>query len=361
MKVIAYDPYLSPERALELGVTKVELDDLFACADAITLHTPLVESTKNIISREQLAMTQKGVIIINCARGGLVDETALKDALESGHVRAAALDVFAVGPAKDNPLFGVKNFIATPHLGASTLQAQENVAVQVAEQMSDYLLTGAISNALNTPSISAEDAPRLGPWVDLADKLGSLMGQLLHEPARAVEITYKGEITSLNTNPLSASALAGLIRSVMPDVNMVSAPIMAKERGIALTESYVDEARRADSLMRITVETRKRKFAITGTIYRSEPRIIRLFGVPMDAGFSEHMLYVRNEDKPGFIGDLGRILGEAKVNIATFPLGRTEKGAEAVCLVSVDEKVADNVIVALKDIHHVKIVDRVNL
>lgn len=361
MKVIAFDPYLTDERAVELGVQKVELDALFQRADAITLHTPLVESTRNIVNRARLGMTKPGLILVNCARGGLVDEEALKDALEAGHVRAAALDVFAVEPAKQHALFGTPGFVATPHLGASTNEAQENVAVQVAEQMADYLLTGAISNAINTPSISAEEAPRLKPWVDLADKLGTMMGQLLHEPAQAIQITYKGSITALNTNPMSAAALAGLLKAAMPEVNMVSAPVLAKERGITLTESYVDEAERAESLIRLTVETAQRKFAIVGTIYRGEPRIVRLFGVTMDAAFSPSMLYIRNDDKPGFIGEVGRILGDAKVNIATFSLGRMDQGGEAVCLISVDGDVSDETAAAITAIDQVKIVDRVRM
>ncbi len=361
MKVIAFDPYLTEERAVKLGVEKVELDALFQRADAITLHTPLVEGTKNIVSRERLGMTKKGIIIVNCARGGLVDEEALKDALDAGHVRAAALDVFAVEPAKEHPLFGTPNFIATPHLGASTLEAQENVAVQVAEQMADFLLTGAVSNALNTPSISAEEAPRLKPWVDLAGKLGTLMGQLLHSPALNVELTYKGEITKLNTKPMSAAALAGLLKTAMPEANMVSAPVLAKERGIEVKESYIDEAERADSLIRLTVETKERKFAIVGTIYRGEPRIVRLFGVPMDSAFSSNMLYIRNDDRPGFIGELGGVLGRNKVNIATFSLGRIAEGAEAVCLVSVDDTVSEDVAKQIADIEQVKIVDIVSL
>ena len=361
MKVIAFDPYLTEERAVKLGVEKVELDDLFKRADAITLHTPLVESTKGIVSRERLGMTKKGVIIINCARGGLVDEEALKDALDHGHVRAAALDVFAVEPAKQHPLFGTPNFIATPHLGASTLEAQENVAVQVAEQMADYLLTGAVTNALNTPSISAEEAPRLKPWVDLADKLGTMMGQLLHSPVKTVELKFKGTITELNTKPMTAAALAGLLKNAMPEANMVSAPVLAKERGIELTESYVDEAERAESLIRLTVETEERKFAIVGTIYRGEPRIVRLFGVPMDAAFAEYMLYIRNDDRPGFIGKLGNLLGEAKINIATFSLGRMEEGSEAVCLIAIDDRAPDGLCDQIATIDHVKIVDAVCL
>jgi len=359
MKVIGFDPYLTEERAVKLGIEKVELDELVERADAITLHTPLVESTRNIISRERIAKMKKGIIIVNCARGGLVDEEALKDALETGHVRAAALDVFAVEPAETNILFGTNNFVATPHLGASTLEAQENVAVQVAEQMSDYLLTGAVTNALNTPSISAEEAPRLKPWVDLADKIGTMVGQLVDEAVTAVEITYKGQITELNTTPMSAAALAGLLKKAMPEVNMVNAPVFANERGIDIKESYVEKAERAESLIRITVETKARKFATVGTIYRGEPRLVRIFGVPMDAGFAEHMLYVRNEDKPGFIGELGRILGENKVNIATMSLGRMDDGTpEAVCLVSVDSPVSDKVANALRAVDQVK---RVNV
>lgn len=361
MKVIAFDPYLTPERAVKLGVEKVELEDLFKRADAITLHTPLVEGTKNIVSRKHLGMTKKGVVIINCARGGLVDEDALKDALDAGHVRAAALDVFAVEPAESHPLFGTPNFIATPHLGASTIEAQENVAVQVAEQMADYLLTGAVSNALNTPSISAEEAPRLKPFVDLADKLGRLMGQLLHEPAKSIELTYKGSVASLNTKPMTAAALAGMLKVAMPDANMVNAPVLAKDRGIEITESFVDEAERAESLIRIMVETKTRKFAVVGTIYRGEPRIVRLFGVQMDAGFSDNMLYVRNDDRPGFIGKLGNILGEAGVNIATFSLGRMAQGGEAVCLIAVDGEVDAPTREKIRKIDQVKIVDFVSM
>ena len=269
--------------------------------------------------------------------------------------------MFAVEPAKEHPLFGTPNFIATPHLGASTLEAQENVAVQVAEQMADYLLTGAVSNALNTPSISAEEAPRLKPFVDLADKLGTMTGQLLHAPMKSVEFTYKGAVTELNTNPMTAAALAGLIKAAMPEVNMVSAPGLAKERGIEVKESYVDEAERAESLIRLTVETTERKYVVVGTIYRGEPRIVRLFGVPMDSAFAPNMIYVRNEDKPGFIGDLGQILGENKVNIATFSLGRMAKGDEAVCLVSVDGDVSDAVAAQIADLDRVKIVDVVSM
>lgn len=361
MKVIAFDPYLTPERAIKLGVEKVELEQLFRRADAITLHTPLVDGTRGIVSREMLAITKKGVMIVNCARGGLVDEDALKDALDAGHVRAAALDVFAVEPAKENALFGTPNFIATPHLGASTLEAQENVAVQIAEQMADYLLTGSVSNALNTPSISAEEAPRLRPFVDLAQKLGTMMGQLLRDPIFSAEIAYKGEVTKLNTGPMTAAALSGILSETMPDVNAVSAPGLAKDCGIEVKESYVDTAERADSLIRISVETKERVFAIVGTIYRGEPRIVRLFGVPMDAAFADKMLYVRNSDKPGFVGALGALLGENGINIATFSMGRMKVSGEAVCLVAVDTDISEALQTSISAIPQVLIVNSVNI
>ncbi len=237
MKVIAYDPFLSAERALDLGVEKVELDELWRRADFITLHTPLTDKTRNIINAETLAPTKKGVRLINCARGELVDEAALREALKSGHVAGAALDVFREEPATQNPLFGLPNVVCTPHLGASTMEAQENVALQVAEQMSDYLLRGAISNAVNFPSISAEEAPKLKPFVALAEKLGSFAGQLTETGIKQVQISYEGVVAQMNTKALTSAAIAGLLRPMLQDVNVVSAPIVAKERGIVVEET----------------------------------------------------------------------------------------------------------------------------
>ncbi len=341
MKVMAYDPYLTPERAVELGVEKVELDDLLSRADAISLHTPLTDSTRGIISRKALSKTRRGLILVNAARGGLVDEQALKDALDSGHVGAAALDVFENEPAKDNPLFGTKNFIATPHLGASTVEAQINVAVQIAEQMSDYLLNGAVTNALNMPSISAEDAPRLKPFVNLATKLGALAGQLMEEPIKKIRLLYMGNVAELNTRPMTASALSGLLSPMMSEVNMVSAPFVAEERGIEVIEATTMDADNHDNQIRIILDLGSREVEIAGTIYGGEPRLVDLFGVKMDADFARYMLYVRNDDRPGFIGALGSLLGDNNVNIATFFLGRDEQGGRALCLVSVDEPIGE--------------------
>src|ERR1700677_1169151 len=241
MKVIASHPFLSAERAIKLGVEKVELDELLRRADFITLHTPLTDKTRNIINAETLALTKKGVRLINCARGELIDETALIDALKSGHVAGAAFDVFREEPATQSPFFALPHVGCTPHLGASTMEAQENVALQVAEQMSDYLLRGAITNAVNFPSISAEEAPKLKPFVELAEKLGSFAGQLTETGIKKVQISYEGGVSQMNTKALTSAAVAGLLRPMLQDVNVVSAPIIAKERGIAVEETRRDE------------------------------------------------------------------------------------------------------------------------
>jgi D-3-phosphoglycerate dehydrogenase len=354
MKVIAYDPFLSPERAVAIGVEKAELDELLARADVISLHVPLTDKTKNILSRENLAKTKKGVIIINAARGGLVDEASLLDALKSEHVAAAAFDVFTVEPAKENPLFGAPNFIATPHLGASTSEAQENVALQVAEQMSDYLITGAVTNALNMPSISAEEAPRLKPFAALAEKLGAFAGQIVDEGLDEVAIEYEGDVARLNMRPLTAAALAGLLRPLLQDVNMVSAPALLKERGAPLTESTRDASPTYDSLIRIKVKTGGGWRTLAGAVIAGQPRIVEVKGMSLEAPFAPFTLYINNSDKPGFIGALGTLLGDAKINIATFHLGREAAGAEAIALVGVDQDISEAVLAKIRALPQVR-------
>jgi len=354
MKVIAYDPFLSPERAVAIGVEKVELDEVLARADVISLHVPMTEKTKNILSRENLAKTKRGVMIVNAARGGLVDEAALLDALKSEHVAAAAFDVFTVEPAKENPLFGAPNFIATPHLGASTNEAQENVALQVAEQMSDYLLTGAVTNALNMPSISAEEAPRLKPFAALAEKLGAFAGQVVDEGLEAVEIEFEGDVAKLNMKPLTAAALAGVLRPLLQDVNMVSAPALLKERGIGLTESTRESSPTYDSLIRIKVKTGGKWRRVAGAVIAGAPKIVEVKEMQLEAPFHPVMLFINNSDKPGFIGALGTLLGDAKINIATFHLGRESEGEDAIALVGVDQVVPDDVIAKIKALPQVR-------
>ena len=355
MKVIAFDPFLSPERAKDIGVEKVELDDLFKRADFITLHTPLTDKTKNIIDATSLAKTKKGVRIINCARGGLVDEAALAEALKSGHVAGAAFDVFVEEPAKTNILFGLPNVICTPHLGASTTEAQENVALQVAEQMSDYLLTGAISNAVNFPSITAEEAPKLKPFVELAEKLGSFAGQLTEGAIAKVTITYEGAVAEMKIKALTSAALSGLLRPMLGDVNVVSAPVVAKERGMVVDEIARAAVSDYESLITVSVATDTQERAVSGTVYADgKPRLVDIKGIRVDAEFAKSMIYVTNEDKPGFIGKFASLLGDAKVNIATFHLGRNKPGGDAIALVEVDGDVPAAAIDAIAKLPHVK-------
>jgi D-3-phosphoglycerate dehydrogenase / 2-oxoglutarate reductase len=337
MKVVAYDPFLSPERALELGVEKVDLPELIRRADFVTLHTPLTDKTRNIIDAPALAAMKKGVRIINCARGGLVEENALRAALDSGHVAGAAFDVFTEEPATQNPLFGHPNVVCTPHLGASTMEAQENVALQVAEQMSDYLLRGAISNAVNFPSITAEEAPKLKPFIDLAEKLGSFAGQLTESGITRVQLTYEGAVAEMKTKALTSAALAGLLRPMLQDVNVVSAPIVAKERGIAVEETTRQVEGDYDSLITLTITTQRQTRHVSGTVYHDgRPRIVNIKGIRMEAEFGPSMLYVANKDKPGFVGRFASLLGDAGINIATFHLGRQSQGGDAIALVEVD-------------------------
>jgi D-3-phosphoglycerate dehydrogenase / 2-oxoglutarate reductase len=356
MKVIAYDPFLSSERAVKLGVEKVELDDLLARSDVISLHTPLTDKTRNILSADAIAKTKKGVIIVNAARGGLVDEAALRAALENGQVAAAGFDVFITEPAKENVLFGAPNFVATPHLGASTNEAQENVALQVAEQMSDFLLSGAVTNALNMASITAEEAPRLKPFSALIEKLGSFAGQVADDGLEAVEIEYEGDVAHLNTRPLTAIALASLMRPLMPDVNMVSAPDVLKQKGTPLTESKRETSPIYGSLIRIRVLTGGSWRTLAGVVNAGSAKIVEVKGMPLEAEFHPVMLFINNQDKPGFIGALGTMLGEANINIATFHLGRQSEGRDAIAIVGVDQMVPEGLQQALRELSHVRYV-----
>lgn len=354
MRVIAYDPYLSPERAADLGIEKVELNDLLSRADFVTLHTPLTNETRNIISADAINRMKKGARLINCARGGLVDEHALKAALESGHLAGAALDVFEEEPAKSNVLFGCDKVVATPHLGASTAEAQENVALQVAEQISDYLLTGAITNALNMPSITAEEAHRVKPWIALAEKLGLFAGQLTDTSILGVDILYEGTAGSLNTRALTQAVLAGLLKPALADVNMVNAPIVARERGIKVSETRRDRQGIYEGYIKVSVQAEAMTRNAAGTVFSDgRPRLIQVKGINLDAEFAPHMLYVTNEDKPGFIGRLGTALGDARVNIASFALGRSAPGADAIALVEVDGELGEKV---LSDIRRLPLV-----
>ena len=345
MKVVAYDPFLGQEKADKMGVEKVELDELLTRADFITLHVPLTDQTRNILSKENLEKTKKGVRIINCARGGLVDEAALAELLTSGHVAGAGFDVFADEPATDNPLFNLPNVVCTPHLGAATTEAQENVALQVAEQMADYLLTGAVTNALNMPSVTAEEAKVMAPWIKLSDHLGSFIGQMTDEPIKAINILYDGVVSEMNLEALTCSAVAGIMKSVNPEVNMVSAPVVAKERGIKISTTKQDKSGAFEGYIKLTVVTDRRERSIGGTVFSDgKPRFIQIKGINIDAEIGAHMLYTTNNDEPGIIGTLGQSMGESGVNIANFTLGRSAAGGEAIALLYIDHKVSAEVI-----------------
>ncbi len=357
MKIVAFDPFLTPERAVEMGVEKADLDTLLAKADFITLHTPLTDQTRNILSAENIAKTKKGVRIINCARGGLIDEEALKAALDSGHVAGAALDVFAKEPAKESPLFGTPNFISTPHLGASTDEAQVNVAIQVAEQLSDYLVNGGVTNALNMPSLSAEEAPKLKPYMALAERLGSLVGQLAHGNLDKISIEVEGAAAQLNPKPITGAVMAGLMRRYSDTVNMVNAPFLAKERGLDVREVRHDREGVYHTLVRVTVATSQGDRSVAGTLFgNTQPRLVEIFGIGIEAELDGNMLYIVNEDAPGFIGRLGTLLGGHGINIGTFNLGRRDAGGEAVLLLSVDTPVPQDVLDAACQLPGVKVV-----
>lgn len=355
MRVMAYDPFLTPERAADLNVRKVELDELFECADFISLHTPLTDATKGIINGAAIKKMKDGVRIINCARGGLVVEKPLATALKSGKVAGAAFDVFVEEPATSNVLFDAPNMVATPHLGASTTEAQVNVAIQVAEQMADYLLTGAVTNALNMPSVSAEDAPKLKPYMELAKDVGSFAGQVIETGLESVTIEYEGHVAGLNTRPLTAIVLQGLLRPMMDSVNMVNAPIIAKERNIEVTEVVHDREGDYQTLITLTVRTEKRKRVVAGTLFANgAPRIVRLDGVELEAELRPNMIFVINDDKPGLVGALGGMLGEEGINIATFNLGREKKRKRAIALISVDQEVSPDFIEKICNIDQVR-------
>jgi D-3-phosphoglycerate dehydrogenase len=355
MRVIAYDPFLSEDRARDLGVEKVSLDDLLARADFITLHVPLTEQTRGMIDAAALAKARKGVRIVNCARGGLIVEADLKAAIEAGRVAGAALDVFAEEPARDHPLFALDEVVATPHLGASTAEAQEKVAVEIAEQMSDFLQTGAVRNALNMPALSAEESAQLRPYMILAGQLGGFAGQLTRSGLKAVTVEYEGHVAALNCRPLTQAALVGLLAPILDTVNMVNAPVLARERDIDVTEMKHERDCDYQTLMRLTVTTERGQRSVAGTLFgRAKPRIVEIKGIPIEAELGPHMLYITNEDKPGLIGALGKTLGDAGVNIATFHLGRATPGGEAIALLELDQALSPAVLERVRALPHIR-------
>jgi D-3-phosphoglycerate dehydrogenase / 2-oxoglutarate reductase len=360
MHVKVYDPYLTEERAIEIGVEKIELEELLKVSDFITLHVPLTKSTKNIINSSSIKKMKEGVKIINCARGGLVNETDLANAIKEGKISGAAFDVFIEEPAKENVLFGLEKIVVTPHLGASTEEAQENVAIQVADQMSNYLTTGTITNALNIPSISAEDAPKLKPYIKLCEQIGKFTGQITETSIKNIKIEFGGHVAFLNTKPLISVLIAGLLSHSMEAVNVVNAPVIAKNRNMNITSSIREKTGDYITDINLTVETERRTRNVIGTLYGNKPRIVEIMNTRIEAELGPNMLFITNEDKPGFIGFLGSILASYNINIATFHLGRTKVGGDAIALIEIDEPVTAELIDELNKIPQVKSVKPLN-
>ena len=348
LRVQAYDPFLTEQRADRMGIDKVDLDTLLATSDIVSLHVPKTPETTNIISANALNKMKRGSLLINCARGGLVDELALQAALNSGHLKGAALDVFAVEPAKNNPLFGLPNVICTPHLGASTVEAQEKVAIQIAEQISDYLLSGAINNALNAPSLNAEEAKILKPYLQLAQRLGSFVGQLTLDSIRSLTITYGGEANDLNITPLTVQVIQSLLEHHSSFVNSVNARELARERNIDIIEAHNEGKDEYPCRITVTVETESVSRSISGTLIKNRPRVIDVKGIELESELGEHMLYITNLDAPGVIRDIGTTMATDNINIAKLHLGRDSSGGNAVALVEIDERPGDEPLARLR-------------
>ena len=353
MKVLVFDPFLSEEQINSIGATKVNLEELLNKADFISLHTPLTDETKGILNKENILKCKKGVKIINCARGGLIIENDLLNLLETGHVSGAALDVYDEEPPKNQNLFKPENLILTPHLGASTSEAQENVAVQIAEQISDYLLRDVIVNSINVSPISMEDAPKLKPFLDLALKLGKLGGQLIDSNITKINITFKGELANFNTKPLLATLLAGIFSDKMESVNLINSEIIAEKNDIDVVTSFQEKAALHVSEIEVIIKTDNEEVKYAGSLFAGKSRVVSMMGMRIEADISSSMLFISNNDKPGFIGSLGTLLGQKSVNIATFHLGRTGEG-DAIALLELDQPIDNNLITLLGELRHVK-------
>jgi len=341
MVVIAYDPFLSDDRAKALGVEKVSLDELFSRSDFITIHTPLTPETKNLINSETIGKMKNEVRIINCARGGIINEKDMYEALKSGRVAGAALDVFEKEPPEDFSLIGLDNVICTPHLGAATEEAQENVAIAVAEQIADYLVRGTIRNAVNFPSIPADQVARLQPYLNLAEKLGSFAAQVFEGAITGVTIEYMGDASELNTAPVTIAALKGLLTPILEEtVNFVNAPFIAKERGIEVKETKSAGAGDYQSMLAIRIKAKDKERYFAGTLFsKKDPRIVQIDNFAVEIMPEGIMLFIYNVDKPGVIGNLGSFFGKNNINIARMHFGRESAGGTAISVISIDSPV----------------------
>ena len=356
MNVIAFDPYLSEDRAKKMGIEQVTLEDLFRRSDFISIHTPLTPETKNLINAQSIAKMKDGVRIVNCARGGIVNEADLYQALVAKKVAGAAFDVFEKEPAdSQNPLLTLDNFICSPHLGAATTEAQENVALAIAEQIVDYLVHGVIRNAVNLPSIPADILPAVRPYLILAEKLGAFAAQVLEGGLEKVTIEYRGDVANLATTPITVAALRGLLNPILEySVNYVNAPVIAKERGIEIKETRSTDAGDFTSLIILELQAGKGVVRVGGTLYRrKDPRIVDLNGFPLEVVPEGHMLVLSNLDQPGVIGSLGNFLGRHQINIASMQLGREKPGGKAISVIGIDASVTPDLLQEIKKLPHI--------
>jgi len=363
MNIIAYDPFLSDEKAEEMGVVKMDVKELFTKADFITLHTPLTAETKYIVNKDTLKTMKDGVRIINCARGGIINEEDLYDAIKSGKVAGAALDVFEKEPPQGHPLLELDEVICSPHLGASTTEAQENVAVKVAEQISDYLVNGTIRNAVNFPSIPADQIPRLQPYITLAEKMGTFAAQIYEGSITEITVEFRGDAAEVEAAPITIAAIKGILDPILLEtVNFVNAPFIAKERGIEIKETKSEDAGGYQSALVMKVRTDSTERELTGTLFsKKDPRIIKIDGFAVEIIPEGTLLYIENNDKPGVIGNIGTILGENGINIARMHFGRESKGGRAISVVNIDAELSDDLLKRIKEMPNINSVKLITL
>ena len=363
MHVIAYDPFLSEDKANATGIRKVSLEELFAESDFITIHTPMTAETKGVINAKTIATMKTGVRVINCARGGIINEADLFDALKSGKVAGAALDVFEKEPPENNPLLTLDNVVCTPHLGASTEEAQENVALAVAEQIADYLVFGVIRNAVNFPSIPNDQVPRLQPYINLAEKLGGFSSQIFEGGATEITVEFRGGASEINTAPVTIAAVKGFLSPILLEtVNFVNAPIIAKERGIEVKEIKSNDAGDYNSMIALRIKAKDRESYIAGTLFsKKDPRVILIDGFKVEIVPDGELLLMYNNDKPGVIGNIGTLLGKSNINIARMHFGRETAGGMAISVVSIDATPSQETIEEIKRLPNILSVKHISL
>ncbi len=363
MYVIAYDPFLSEDKAKALGIKKVSLDELFVQSDFITIHSPLTPETKGLINAVTIAKMKDGVRIINCARGGIVNEQDLYGAIKSGKVAAAALDVLEKEPPENNPLLTLDNVVCTPHLGASTEEAQENVALAVAEQIADYLLQGVIRNAVNFPSIPSDQIPRLQPYISLAEKLGEFASNIVEGGATEITVEYRGEASEINAAPVTIAAIKGYLTPILLEtVNFVNAPFIAKERGVEVKETKSGDAGDYYSMIALRIRTKDKETYLAGTLFsRRDPRIVLIDGFKVEIVPEGELLLIYNNDKPGVIGNLGTLLGNNHINIARMHFGRESAGGMAISVISIDATATPEIIEQIRKLPNILSVTRISL